>query len=86
MDTLIRMKAEEINESLIDFLRTSFKGKKIALHIYEEEEINETEFILKDSVTEKQIFESIEDVKKGIGLKTYTIEELKHEFLNEPKP
>ena len=86
MDTLIRMKAEEINESLIDFLRASFKGKKIAVHIYEEEEIDETEFILKDPVARKEILESIEDAKKGIGLKKYTIEELKQEFLNESKP
>ena len=43
MDTLVRMNAEEINLSFIEFIKSSFKGKKIAVHIYEED-IDETGF------------------------------------------
>ncbi len=88
MDTLIRMKVDDLNETLIDFLRHSFKGKSMEVHILEAEpEMDETEFVLRDPTARKEIMESIEEVNKGVGLKKYnTVEELKQEFLNEPKP
>ena len=82
MDTLIRMKAEEVNESLIDFLRSSFKGKKIAMHIYEETEIDETDFILKDPIARDRILNAVENVKNDKNLKEYTLEEI-NSFLND---
>lgn len=88
MDTLIRMKVDDINESLIDFLRQSFKGRKIEFHVLEEEEeMDETEFVLRYPEVRKDILESIEEAKNGIGLKQYnSMKEIKQEFLNEPKP
>lgn len=88
MGTLIRMKVDDLNESLIDFLRHSFKGKSMEVHILEEEaEMDETEFVLRDPVVRKDIMESIEEVNSGAGLKKYnTVEELKQEFLNELRP
>jgi hypothetical protein len=88
IDTLIRMKVDDLNESLIDFLRNSFKGGSIEVHILEEDpEMDETEFLLRDPTARKEIMESIEEVNKDVGLKKYnTVEELKQEFLNEPNP
>lgn len=84
MDTLIRMKVDDMNASLIDFLRQSFKGRKIEFHVLEEEEeIDETEFVLRDPIARERILKAVENVDKGIGLKEYTIEELKQQFLNE---
>ena len=83
MDTLIRMKVDDINQSLIDFLRQSFKGRKIEFHVLEEEEMDETEFVLRDPIARERILKTVENVNKGIGLKEYTIEELKQQFLNE---
>ena len=82
------MKVDDLNESLIDFLRHSFKGKSMEVHILEEEpEMDETEFVLRDPIARKEIMESIEEANKGIGLKKYnTVEELKQEYLNEPEP
>ncbi len=85
MDTLVRLNAEELNSTLIDFIKTSFKGKKIALHIYEDE-IDETEYLLSDPQHKKELLEAIKNVKEGENLKEYTIEELKELFLNEPEP
>ena len=82
MDTLIRMRAEEINESLIDFLRASFKGKKIAIHIYEEEEMDETEYILSDPITRERILKAVENVNKNQNVREYTLEEITR-FLND---
>jgi hypothetical protein len=82
MDTLVRFKADEINNSLVDFIKTSFKGKKIAVHIYVDE-TDETEFLLNDPVTKKRLLESIENVKDNRHLKEYTMEDI-ISYLNEP--
>jgi secreted Zn-dependent insulinase-like peptidase len=50
MDTLIRLEADELNNSLIDFIKSTFKGKKIAVHIYADEEMDETEYLLSDPI------------------------------------
>ncbi len=80
------MKVDDLNESLIDFLQKSFKGKTIEVSVHEEPEMDETDFILKDPIARKEIFESIEETQKETNLKRYNIQELKQEFLNEPKP
>jgi antitoxin YefM len=81
MDTLVRMNAEEINMSFIDFIKTSFKGKKIALHIYEDD-IDETEFLLKSNANEKRLYQSIENVKNNINLKEIDFSDLQ-QILND---
>lgn len=85
MDTLLRGNADEINTSLIDFIRSTFKGKKVAVHIYEDDEMDETEYLLSDPYHRERLLKSIEEVSQGKGLKTYTINELKTMFLNEPE-
>ena len=82
MDTLVRLKADEINSSLVDFIKSSFKGKKIAVHIYEDE-TDETEFLLSDPVIKKRLLESVENVKANRHLKEYTMEDI-ISYLNEP--
>jgi antitoxin YefM len=81
MDTLVRMNAEEINMSFIDFIKTSFKGKKIALHIYEDD-IDETEFLLKSNANEKRLYQSIDNVKNNINLKEIDFSDLQ-QILND---
>jgi hypothetical protein len=85
MDTLLKGNADEINASLVDFIRSTFKGKKIAVHIYEDNEMDETEYLLSDPVGRERLLQSIEEVKHGKGLKEYTLGELKTMFLNEPE-
>ena len=68
MDTLLRMKAEEIDGSLIEFIKSSFRGKKIALHIYEDT-VDETDFLLSNPTTKKRLLESITNVKHNVNLK-----------------
>ena len=82
MDTLVRLKADEINNSLVDFIKSSFKGKKIAVHIYEDE-TDETEFLFSDPVTKKRLLESVENVKANRNLKEYTMEDI-ISYLNDP--
>ena len=68
MDTLLRMNAEEIDISLVEFIKSSFKGKKIALHIYEDT-LDETDFLLANSNNKKRLLESIENVKNNTNIK-----------------
>jgi hypothetical protein len=76
MDTLVRTSADEINNSLIDFIKSSFKGKKIAVHIYEEDDVDETAFLLNDPEAKKRLLESVENVKKSGKLKEYSISDI----------
>ncbi len=84
MDTLFRINEDELNSRLIDFIKSSFKGKRIAVHIYEDE-MDETEYLLSDPQHKKELLQSIKEVEEGKNMKVYTIEDLKELFLNEPE-
>jgi hypothetical protein len=85
MDTLLRGNADELDTSLINFIKASFKGKKIAVHIYEDE-MDETEYLLNDPTHKEKILKSIEYLHSGKELKKYNIGDLKTMFLTEPEP
>lgn len=82
MDTLIKMNVDELNISFLDFIKQSFKGKKIAVHVYEDEEMDETDYLLSDPVTKKRLLEAIENVKQKRDIKEYTIEDI-NSYLND---
>jgi thymidylate synthase len=84
MDTLLRMQAEEINVTLIDFIKASFKGKKIALHIYEDT-MDETEFLLSSNSNKKRLFESIENVKNDINFREINFADIQSILNDEGK-
>lgn len=75
MDTLIKTTADEINSSLIDYIKKAFKGKKIAVHIYEDEQ-DETDYLLSNAVTKGRLLESVENVNKNTSLKEYSITDI----------
>lgn len=75
MDTLVRMKAEELDGTLIDFLKKSFHGKRIAVHVYEEP-MDETEYLLTDPIHREKILATIKEVEQASNLKTYTMENI----------
>ncbi len=75
MDTILKGNADEINQSLIDFIKKSFKGKKIAVHIYEDEQ-DETDFLLGNPETKKRLLESVKNVNEAKGLKEFSLKEI----------
>jgi antitoxin YefM len=81
MGTLLRMEAEEINESFIQFIRQSFKGKRIALHIYEETQ-DETDYLLSNPENKRRLLQSAEDVKNNISLKEISLSDMQN-ILND---
>jgi hypothetical protein len=84
MDTIVRLNADELNQSLIDFIKTSFKGKRIALHIYEDER-DETEYLLSDPVHREKLLNTVAQINEQKPTTVYTMNELKAMFLNEPE-
>ncbi|MDQ6888872.1 MAG: hypothetical protein M3Z56_01130 [Bacteroidota bacterium] len=81
MDTLVRLNADELNSGLIDFIKNSFKGKRIALHIYEDE-MDETEYLLSDPIAKQRLLNAVENVKYMRNIREYTIDEI-NSYLNE---
>ena len=75
MDTILKGRAEEINQSLIDFIKKSFKGKNIAVHIYEDEP-DETDFLLSDPETKRRLMESVKNVNEAKELKEFSLKEI----------
>lgn len=84
MDTLVRLNADELNGSFLDFIKTSFKGKRIALHIYEDA-MDETEYLLSDPAHREKLLTTVGEVREQKEQKGYTLDELKSLFLNEPE-
>jgi hypothetical protein len=81
METLVRLNADELNNSFIAFIKSSFRGKKIALHIYEEQQ-DETEYLLSDPVAKQRLLASVENVRENRNLAEYTMEDIMS-YLNE---
>ena len=61
MDTLVRLNADELNQSFIDFIKASFKGKRIAVHIYEDEK-DETDYLLSDPVHQEKLLKTVAEL------------------------
>ena len=76
MDTLLRGNANEIDNSLVTFIKSIFKGKKVAVQIYEDDTINETEYLLSDPIAKERLLSSIKNVKNQQCLREYTLNEI----------
>jgi len=83
MDTLLRANANELNGSLIDFIKATFGNKRIAVHIYEEQ-MDETEYLLSTEANKTKLLQAIEDVKERRNTKVYSMEDI-NRMLNEPE-
>lgn len=82
MDTLVRINADELNKTFLDFIKQSFKGKKITVHVYEDGEMDETEYLLSDPIAKKRLLQAVENVRNNHNLKEYSIEDI-HSILND---
>jgi hypothetical protein len=65
----VRTTADELNESLVSFIKSSLKGKRIAVHIYENE-MDETEYLLSDPIHKRKLLNTIEEIKTKERLKS----------------
>lgn len=63
MYTEIHIKADELDESFLKSIRSMFKKKKISIIV--EEEMDETEYLLRSDANRKMLMQSIRQAEKG---------------------
>lgn len=67
MHTIYQINANELNESLLESIRTLFKDKEIEITITERDE---TEYLLRSPANREFLLRAVERVEKGIGIIT----------------
>jgi len=79
MDTLVKINADELNNSFLDFIKQSFKGKKIAVHVYEDDEMDETDYLLSTEANKRHLEKSMKEIEDGKGI-NFTLDEFTEKF------
>ena len=75
------MKVDDLNKSLIDFLRLSFGGKNIECFVFEKGKEDENIITLSNAEV-KEMIDGIENFEHDMNTVTGTIKQLKLKFLN----
>jgi antitoxin YefM len=65
MQTVYRLKAEELDTQFLEALRTLFKGREIEIVVTE---IDETTYLLQTEANKKRLLEAIQSVENNQGL------------------
>jgi antitoxin YefM len=84
METVFKLKAEELDKNFIDSVKNLFKNKEIEISIRPAQD--ETEFLLNSPANKKHLLEAIKEVKKNKNLISFTgkeFEELSEKMLRE---
>jgi len=69
-----KLKASEIEQSIIDTIKKIFKDKEIEIIIHEVED--ETEYLLKTSTNKEHLLKAINNVNNGKNLEILSVEGL----------
>jgi hypothetical protein len=75
METVIRLKLDELNQSLINSIKSMYKNKKIEIIIHDIE--SETEYLRKNKNNHKFLLKQIDLVNKNKGMKIFSVDEFK---------
>lgn len=65
MQTVYRLKAEELDDQFLEALKTLFKDKEIEIIVTE---IDETTYLLQSEANKKRLMEAIQAVEEGADL------------------
>lgn len=83
METVIRLKLNELDQTLISNIKSLYKNKEIEIIIHDVG--SETEYLKENENNHKFLLRQIALVKKNKGLKTFTASEFKKLNLKESK-
>ncbi len=75
MQTVIRLKLDELNPSLISSIKSLYKNKEIEIIIHDVK--NETEYLNENPNNHEFLLKQIAIVKKNKDLKKFTVNEFK---------
>jgi antitoxin YefM len=67
MHTIYQSNANELDESLVESIKTLYKDKEIEITVAE---IDETEYLLRNPENRAQLLRAIERVEAGMGIIT----------------
>lgn len=68
MDFTQYIDADNLSPDFLEYIKSTFKGKRIRLTV--EEEPDETEYLMSSPANHKRLLKSIKNVEKGEMLKT----------------
>lgn len=84
METVFKLKAEELDSRFIDSVKNLFKDREIEISIKPTQD--ETEYLFNSSANKKQLLDAIKEVKKNKNLIRFTnteFEELSGKLISE---
>lgn len=65
MQTTYQIEADELDEKFVDSVKALFKHKKIEITVVE---LDETEYLLRNSANRENLLEAIDDIESGRNL------------------
>jgi antitoxin YefM len=75
MDFTQSIDADNLSIDFLNYLKATFKGKKIRVTV--EEEMDETEYLMSSPANKKRLLKAIENIEKGEGLIEMDMDALK---------
>ncbi|WP_026103478.1 hypothetical protein [Pseudanabaena sp. PCC 6802] len=73
MQTIYRLKANELDLNFLEGLKATFQGKEIEIVVYE---VDETAYLLSSEANKQRLLKAIENVSKDRNLIEVNLEEL----------
>lgn len=75
MQSIYRLKANELNENFLEGLKITFKDKEIEIII---SEIDETDYLFKSEANKQRLLQAVENVKQRKNLVEVNLENLEN--------
>ncbi|MEL7353931.1 MAG: hypothetical protein AAF171_24110 [Cyanobacteria bacterium P01_A01_bin.116] len=73
MHTTYRLNANELDESFLEGLKSTFKGREIEIVV---SEVDETAYLMQSEANRKRLQAAMENVEKGTNLVEVSLESL----------
>ena len=67
MNAIYHLKADELDESFLDAVKTTFKDKEIEIAVYEHDE---TAYLLRSDANRERLLEAVSDIDESKNLIT----------------
>ncbi|MTF37968.1 hypothetical protein VKI21_11285 [Cyanobacterium aponinum UTEX 3222] len=75
MQSIYRLKANELNDSFLEGLKTTFKDKDIEIIV---SEVDETEYLFRSEANKERLLQAVENVKQRKNLVEVNLDDLEN--------
>lgn len=73
MQITYRLKADQLDENFLEDLQKTYKNKEIEIVVYE---VNETKYLLKNTINKQRLLQAKNNIEKGIYLVEVNLDNL----------